>query len=235
MHSGVFAVSPEAAGAVIHKLCVGGLVRLGRAEVRDIDEAAFRLDTVRAKFYGEMMVPAEGQFMQHTKVGGREDQALVATEIAAWVVESMETDRLYILGPGSTTAAIAEELGIAPTLLGVDVVHRGKLLASDADEAELLSLLENGCKATIVVTAIGGQGHIFGRGNQQLSPDVIRTVGKDNIMLVAAKSKITDLEGRPLLVDCNDASLDAELEGYWPVTTGYDDQIMYRVGKPWED
>ena len=163
-------------------------------------------------------------------MGGRESQELVAAEIAAWFVEQMEAERTYLIGPGSTTAAIMEQLGLPNTLLGVDVIRDGELLASDADEATLLAQLA--CSpdgAAIVVTVIGGQGHVFGRGNQQISPAVIRRVGLDNIIVVAAKSKITELEGRPLLVDTNDAGLDRELCGYYSIITGYDDHILYRV------
>ena len=230
MHSGVFAVSPEAAGELLQQLATGGLVGLTNREVRDIDEEAFRHDRVRSSFYGEMQVPGEGRFLQHTKVGGRESQELVAAEIAAWLVENMQPERLYIIGPGSTTAVIMEELGLHNTLLGVDAVRDGELLASDADEATLLQLLaEHDGPATIVVSVIGGQGHVFGRGNQQLSPAVIRSVGLQNLVIVAAKSKITELEGRPLLVDTNDAELDRSLVGYYPIVTGYDDRILYRI------
>jgi predicted polyphosphate/ATP-dependent NAD kinase len=230
MHSGVFAVSPEAAGELLAELAVGGLVGLRVQEVRDIDEAAFREDVVKSRFYGEMQVPGEGRFLQHTKVGGRESQELVAAEIAAWFVESMEPGTTYLVGPGSTTAAIMEELGQPNTLLGVDVIRGGELLASDANEETLLGLLQD-CpdRAEIVVTVIGGQGHVFGRGNQQFSPAVIRQVGRDNITVVAAKSKITALEGRPLLVDTNDPDLDRRLCGYYSILTGYDDHILYRV------
>jgi predicted polyphosphate/ATP-dependent NAD kinase len=230
MHSGVFAVSPEAAGELLVRLATGGLVGLRAQEVRDIDEEAFRQNVVKSRFYGEMLVPSEGHFLQHTKVGGRESQELVAAEIAAWFVEQMEAERTYLIGPGSTTAAIMEQLGLPNTLLGVDVIRDGELIASDADEATLLAQLDR-CRdgAAIVVTVIGGQGHVFGRGNQQISPAVIRRVGLDNIIVVAAKSKITELEGRPLLVDTNDAGLDRELCGYYSIITGYDDHILYRV------
>jgi predicted polyphosphate/ATP-dependent NAD kinase len=199
-------------------------------EVRDIDEEAFRHDRVRSRFYGEMLVPGEGRYLQHTKVGGRESHDLVAADIAAWLVENMEAGRTYLVGPGSTTAAIMEQLDLPNTLLGVDAVRDGKVLASDADESTLLQLLADAPgAATIIVTVIGGQGHIFGRGNQQLSPAVIRAVGLDNIVLIAAKSKIAALAGRPLLVDTNDPELDRALCGYRTVVTGYDDHILYRV------
>lgn len=230
MHSGVFAVSPEAAGELLLQLARGGLVGLQAQEVRDIDEEAFRQDIVRSRYYGEMLVPGEGRYLQHTKVGGRESHDLVAADIAAWLVETMEAGRTYLVGPGSTTAAIMEQLDLPNTLLGVDVVRDGKVLASDADESTLLELLDDAPGgATIIVTVIGGQGHIFGRGNQQFSPAVIRAVGLDNIILVAAKSKIASLEGRPLLVDTNDHGLDQALSGYRTIVTGYDDHILYRV------
>ena len=230
MHSAVFAVSPEAAGELLLQLAVGGLVGLTDREVRDIDETAFRHDRVRSRYYGDMLVPGEGRFLQHTKVGGRESQELVAAEIASWMTEGMQLGRLYLIGPGSTTAAIIEELGLPNTLLGVDVVLDRELVARDADEATLLTLLQDHAgDACIVVTVIGGQGHVFGRGNQQFSPAVIHAVGEKNIVIVAAKSKITALEGRPLLLDTNDAQLDRELAGYYPVITGYDDRILYRV------
>ncbi len=229
MHSGVFAVSPEAAGLLLRQLQQGELVGLRAQEVRDIDEEAFRHDTVRSRFYGEMQVPGEGRFLQHTKVGGRESQELVAAEIAEWFAGQVEDDTLYLLGPGSTTGAVKEALGMTPTLLGVDAYRAGECLAVDADERALLDLLADGGPARIVVTAIGGQGHVFGRGNQQFSPAVIRSVGCDNICIVATKSKITALEGRPLLVDTNDPDLDAALCGYYRLLTGYDDFLMYRV------
>lgn len=231
MHSGVFAVSPEAAGELLRRLVDGGLVGLHAQEVRDIDEEAFRRGEVRSRYYGEMMVPSEGHYLQHTKIGGREDPDLAAADIAGWQVEHMSPDTTYLIGPGSTTAAIMAELSLPNTLLGVDVVRNRTLLAADANETELLQLLAAAPgPACMLVTVIGGQGHLFGRGNQQFSPAVIRAVGLDNIVVVAAKSKITRLEGRPLLVDTNDAALDRELCGYRKINTGYDDHILYPVG-----
>jgi len=230
MHSSVFAVSPEAAGELLQQLAEGGLVGLSLQEVRDIDEEAFRHDVVRSRFYGDMLVPGEGRYLQHTKVGGRESEELVAAEIGSWMVQAMEKGVTYLIGPGSTTAAVMQEQGLPNTLLGVDVIRDGELLASDADESMLFGCLQSCDRAHIVVTAIGGQGHVFGRGNQQFSPAVIRKVGLQNITVIATKSKISALEGRALLVDTNDAELDSLLAGYYQVITGYDDYILYRVG-----
>lgn len=230
MHSGVFAVSPEAAGELLVELVKGGLVGLAAQEVRDIDEQAFRANVVKSRFYGEMLVPAEGRFLQHTKIGGVENSELAASDIAAWIVEIMDHDCTYIIGPGSTTAAIMTQLGLPNTLLGVDVIRAGQLLLSDASELQLLNLLREAPNpAKIIVTVIGGQGHVFGRGNQQISAAVIKAVGLENIEIVAAKSKISALQGRPLLLDTNDPELDAELSGYRSIVTGYQDKILYRL------
>ena len=230
MHSGVFAVSPEAAGELLRRLARGGLVGVRAQQVRDIDEEAFRHNVVHSRFYGELRVPSAGHFLQHTKVGGREDPQLIAADIAAWQVETIQSGHTYLIGPGSTTAGIMHELNLPNTLLGVDVVRDGKLLAADADEGCLMQLLADAPgPAHILVTVIGGQGHLFGRGNQQFSPAVIRAVGLDNLLIVAAKSKIAGLDGRPLLVDTNDVELDRALCGLRTVTTGYDDHVLYRV------
>lgn len=230
MHSGVFAVSPEAAGDVLRQLATGGLVGVSARQVRDIDEEAFRRDVVRSRLYGELLVPVAGNYVQHTKVGGREDPLLVAADIAAWEIEGMQSGHTYLIGPGSTTAEIMRQLNLPNTLLGVDIVRDGQLIAADTDEAELLALLAQSTgPAHIIVTFIGGQGYIFGRGNQQFSPAVIRAVGLENIRIVAARSKITGLEGRPLLLDTNDRALDLALCGLHKVTTGYNDNVLYRV------
>jgi predicted polyphosphate/ATP-dependent NAD kinase len=229
MHSGVYAVSPQAAGEILKRLLSGQLVDVALAEVRDIDEQAFREGKVKTRFYGELLVPREGQFLQHVKSSGREVEALVIQDIAADIIESMSPDVLYIIGPGSTTKGVMDELGLANTLLGIDAVCNRTLIASDLAEQEILRLLDEYGQAEIIITAIGGQGHILGRGNQQLSPAVLRRVGLDKITVIASKSKITELQGRPLLVDSNDPMLDQDMAGYRKVITGYHDAILYPV------
>lgn len=230
MHSAVYAVSPEAAGELLLRLARAGLVNVQHREVRDIDEDAFREGVVKARFYGELLTPEEGHFLQRTKVAGRESDELAAEDIAADIVESMERGRIYLIGPGSTTAAIMAQLDLPNTLLGVDAICDNQVLLTDAGESELLELLRRQKKpAEIIVTAIGGQGHVFGRGNQQFSPAVIRLVGLENITIVAGKGKISGLDGQPLLVDTNDPDLDRALAGYRRVVTGYHDAILYPV------
>ncbi len=229
IHSGVYAITPKAAGRVVEMLINGELVSVADADVMDIDEDAFRQGTVRAKRYGEMQVPGELRYVQAVKNGGKESDELVLADIAAYVVSEMDEEWQYIMGSGSTVAAIMEEMGLENTLLGVDLVDDQALVASDLTAAQLLDYAEQ--KPTkLVITLIGGQGHIFGRGNQQLSPALIRKIGRENIILVATKSKLKALEGRPLIADTGDAALDDELSGYIKVITGYNDHVMYGVG-----
>jgi predicted polyphosphate/ATP-dependent NAD kinase len=229
MHSAVYAVNPEAAGSLLAELAGGGLVALESAEVRDIDEAAFREGVVKARHYGELQVPAEARYLQQVKCGGREVEDLVITEVAAWVADSLEDDTWYLMGSGSTVAVVMEQLGLENTLLGVDLVLNGEVVAADLGARQILEHIGD-APAKAVITVIGGQGHLFGRGNQQFSPALIRRLGKENIQILATRTKLETLEGRPLLVDSGDAALDKQLCGLWPVTTGYEDQILYRVG-----
>lgn len=229
IHSGVYAITPKAAGRVVEMLVKGELVTLADADVMDIDEDAFRQGTVKAKRYGEMQVPSEVRYVQAVKNGGKETDELVLADIAAYVVSEMEEDTQYIMGSGSTVEAIMEEMGLSNTLLGVDLVQDQSLVQQDLTAQQLIDLTK-GVPTKLVITLIGGQGHIFGRGNQQLSPSLIRTIGKDNIIVVATKTKLQALNGRPLIADTGDSELDDELSGYMRVTTGFNDHVMYAVG-----
>ncbi|OHU87647.1 MULTISPECIES: ATP-NAD kinase family protein [Pseudoalteromonas] len=231
IHSGVYAITPKAAGRVVAMLVTGELVTLSEADVMDIDEEAFRQGSVRAKRYGEMQVPSELRYVQSVKNGGKESDELVLADIAAYVISEMDPDTQYIMGSGSTVAAIMEELDLENTLLGVDLIRDQQLVAQDMTASQLLANVK-GATTKLVITLIGGQGHIFGRGNQQLSPELIRTIGKDNIIVVATKTKLQALNGRPLIADTGDEQLDEALSGYIKVITGYNDHVMYAVGHP---
>ncbi|WP_343216854.1 ATP-NAD kinase family protein [Kistimonas asteriae] len=229
IHSGVYAVTPSAAGEVVAMLVRGELVGLREQDVRDIDESAFREGRVRAKHYGDLLVPEEGRFVQQVKQAGREVEALVVQDIADYFRdEIMQEDVLYLVGPGSTTKGVMDVLGLENTLLGVDLICNETLIASDMTEQDILAHIKDK-PVKLLVTAIGGQGHLLGRGNQQLSPEVIRTVGRDNILVLATKTKIRELDGRPLLLDTGDTELDKALSGTMTVLTGYNDRILYPV------
>ena len=224
VHSAVFAVSSRSAGdlAVLYfqKRC-----GIREAEVMDVDEEALRQGIVSAKLHGYLRIPFEKRLIQGVKTpssGG--DMEAIACE----VVNRMKGDYLYIIGPGTTTRAIASKLGLNKTLVGVDVVSKGNLVSIDVNEVQLLKLLRKR-NAKIIITPIGGQGYIFGRGNQQISPEVIKRVGKDNIIVVATPQKINSLRGRPFLVDTGDRTVDRMLSGYTKVITGYNEEIVYKT------
>ena len=230
IHSGVYCVSPAAAGQVVSQMILGELVSEMDAEVRDIDEDAFRGGKVIAKHYGEMRVPAELSYVQAVKMGGKEDEALVLDDIAAYISEMMDDapDTYFVMGSGSTVGAVMEYLGLDNTLLGVDVVKDKALVASDVTAPQLLALTQN-TPTQVVLTVIGGQGHILGRGNQQLSPAFIRQVGKENLKVVATKQKLQALNGKPLRLDSGDAELDTALAGAFTIITGYKDKVLYNA------
>lgn len=235
IHSGVYAVTPQAAGRVVEQMIKGEIVSVNSADVMDIDEDAFRAGKVQARRYGEMQVPASLQYVQAVKRGGKESEELVVMDIAAHVIEEMDDD-IHVMGSGSTVAAIMQELALENTLLGVDIIQDARLCASDVTATQLLTFLQQQKQqhpetaVKLVITLIGGQGHVFGRGNQQLSPEVIRFIGKDNIVLVATKTKLNQLNGRPLIADTGDQALDKSLAGWIKVVTGYRDQVLYRIG-----
>ncbi|NNJ96481.1 MAG: ATP-NAD kinase family protein [Gammaproteobacteria bacterium] len=232
IHSAVYAVSPSQAGELLAGLIDGQLYSVKLAEVMDLDEDAFRAGQVKASCYGYMHVPIDEQRMQAMKQGGVDTEALVLEDIAADFIDNMQDDVLYLMGSGTTIAVIMAALGLDNTLLGIDAVYNGERIAGDLAEQEILMLLDKPhyADARIVVTAIGGQGHVFGRGNQQLSPAVIRCVGSNNIIIVATRNKLRSLHGRALRVDTGDSDLDLELAGMKQIITGYEQRTLYRIG-----
>jgi predicted polyphosphate/ATP-dependent NAD kinase len=227
MHSAVFALNPQAAARIIARFAYEGLpVRL--AEVMDVDEEAFREGRVSAKLYGYLPTPYEPNLLQPAKEATIlvDEERLNQIEVARYVAELLEPDTVYILGPGSTTQALGDVLGVKKTQLGVDLLLKGKIIASDVNEQQILEAIK-GRKAKIIVTPIGGQGFIFGRGNQQISPEVIRRVGLDNIIIVATRRKV---EHTPTLrVDTGDAKLDEQLKKKVKVIVGYREEATLNI------
>lgn len=230
IHSAVYAVTPRSAGTVAAMFLEGRLTNTREAEVMDIDEAAFREDILTAKLHGYLLVPDERRLVQNVKAGSVKTEKEALLGMAADVIRSMlgKEETHFIIGPGTTTRAIMQQLILMNTLLGVDVICDKKIVATDVNENQLMDIIA-GKDAKIVVTPIGGQGHIFGRGNQQLSPRVIREVGTENITVIATMEKLISLSDRPLLVDTGDEELNEELSGYMRVTIGINEYAMYKV------
>lgn len=229
MHSAVFGTTPANAGTLADLfLSRSPSARLRDAEVMDLDEAAVRNNRVSAHLYGYARSPYERRLAQNAKAGSVacENEALAA--VARQVASEMRPGRLYILGPGTTTRRVADALGISSTLLGVDAVLDGQAVGLDLGEQALLRTME-GREAEIVVGVLGGQGSLFGRGNQQISAEVIRKVGRDRITVIATADKLVALPAGTLLVDTGDPQTDAMLAGHLPVLTGPDRKMLVRV------
>ena len=228
MHSAVYATSPKAAAEAAIGFLTGRVTEVREAEVMDIDEEAFRAGTLSAKLYGYLRVPYEARLVQSAKDSRSFGDEAALGGIAADFAERVEAGVVYVMGPGTTVRALSEKLGVEKTLLGVDLVQDGHLLALDVTESDILGVVGDR-PAKIVVTPIGGQGHIFGRGNQQISAEVIRQVGRDNVMVVTTPEKLAGLRGSALLVDTGDAELDTMLSGYVKVVTGYKTETVSKV------
>ena len=209
MHSAIFAVSPIAAARVTIRY-LWGEVPLHEAEIMDIDEEAFRAGHLSAELYGFMLSPFEPHLIQGNKLESAmtEDEVRNQAAMAIYIIEQMKPNVLFIVGPGTTTRTIADLLDQKKTLLGVDVILDKKIIARDVNEQQILQATKDKA-AQIIVTPIGGQGFIFGRGNQQISNKVIRQIGVCNIVVIATKSKLDRLKS--LRVDTGDLELDKEL------------------------
>ncbi|RFC70248.1 NAD(+)/NADH kinase [Streptomyces sp. AcE210] len=231
MHSAVFAVSPRAAGEVAAAwLARKGAVRLRDAEVMDRDEDTLDEGRVTSRLFGWLPVPDLPVRVQQRKTGSTATAPEAVGGIAADVAERVG-EGLLVLGPGSTTRAVAAALGADVSLTGVDVLRLHparppRVVARDATEDTLLGV----GPAWIALSPIGGQGFLLGRGNQQISPRVLRAAGgRDCLLVVCGEQKLAALAGRPLLLDTGDDALDAELAGHLPVITGRRRTSLYRL------
>ena len=235
IHSAVYSITPLHAGEIINLILQGEPLTLHEAQVMDLDEQAFREGKVIAKCYGYLSVPVDDTRMQLIKQGGIDSDEVTLQDMAADIIETMEQDVYYLIGSGSTTAEIMNQLSLPNTLLGIDIVLNEELIASDVDERSILEII-NDHSVRIIVTVIGGQGHVFGRGNQQLSGKIISHVinqsgGQSNIIIIATNEKLRSLGARPMIADTGSNDLDNQLAGLYSVVTGYQQKTLYRLNR----
>ena len=228
MFGSVFAVSAVAAAEIVDAF-IEGNTSASEKEVLDIDEDAYRQGRLDSKLYGYLRVPEVTGLVQSGKEAtvstesSQENQA----EIARYIIEGMKEEVLYLLGAGTTTAAIAGKLGLEKTLLGVDAVYGSRLVAEDLNEKRMLDLIKLYPGVKIIISPIGGNAFIFGRGNQEFSPAVLKQVKRDDIVVVATRNKMRGVSC--LRVDTNDSEVDGKLKGFMRVITHYNEEVLIEV------
>jgi predicted polyphosphate/ATP-dependent NAD kinase len=221
MYSGVFAVNPLDAVDVVLAFAQNQ-TEIAEFEVMDANEKAIRSDTFAVKLHGFLKGPFLPMRIQGSKqvspttVDEKENQ----TAIAKFIIEEMKPEATYILGPGTTVNHLAELLGVEKTILGVDIYKKGTIIL-DVNEKKILDEVVDWQKTWIVLSPIGRQGILLGRGNQQISPEIIKRIGKQKIIVAATKGKLQSIDGCVLRVDTGDVEADRMLKGYIRVVTDY--------------
>ncbi|MHA2007763.1 MAG: ATP-NAD kinase family protein [Promethearchaeota archaeon] len=228
MYSSVFALNPRAAAQLVDEF-LEGTIEIDEREVLDIDEELFRKNILEARLYGYLKVLKVYRLIQSAKSGSSLTRTVMENqhEIAQFIVESMQHNILYLLGPGTTVKAITDNLNLTKTLLGVDAIYNKKLIGVDLNEKGITELIEKYSNSEIIISPLGGQGFIFGRGNKQFTPTVIKLVGTKNIKIIGTSDKIREFEC--LKVDTGNLKVDQMLSGFAKVIIGYMEEFIIPV------
>jgi predicted polyphosphate/ATP-dependent NAD kinase len=229
MQSAVFAVSPEAAGdlVAIWAANLDGKIAFRIAEIMDVDEAEIRAGRISARLYGYARMPFERSLVQNPKTAETGEDATVDA-LCREVAEEMAPGCLYILGPGTTTSRLLGHLGLEGTLLGVDAVLDRAVVGRDLASGALERLVKR-WPSRLILGIVGGQGFVFGRGNQQIAAPIIRAIGRDNIVLLAGQRKLLALGENVLRADTGDPAVDTMLAGYIRVRIAPGRSTLMRV------
>jgi len=223
MHSGVFGINTSASARMLHEF-VNKNLSVGDAEIVDLDEDRYRKGEWNIRLFGIAKGIVEPTYVQVGKTifeSVSDDE--IKDELAEHILDEIEQNNnfLFLFGSGGTIDYVARKLGIKNTLLGIDAVYNKKLVGIDLNEEGILKLLEKYPKAKVILSPIGAQGFILGRGNLQLSPKVIKKIGIDNIIVISTPYK---LASTPVIrVDTGDKKLDkkfAEKE-FMMIVIGY--------------
>jgi len=229
MYSGIFAASSRDTADIAQALAEKSAQTMD-FEIMDVDEEAVRNDRLSVSLYGFL----KGPFVPMRLLGSKQvspetlDEHENQIAVARFIVEDMDQKATYILGPGTTVKCIADLLGVEKTLLGVDI-YRNRTVMKDVNEKSILSEIKDWKNTWIVLSPIGRQGMLLGRGNQQISPEIIRKVTKERIIVAATRSKIQGIEEGVLRVDTGDAEVDAKLRGYIKVAIDYREWRLMEV------
>ena len=229
IQSGVFSPTAQDAGAVIKNFILGKIKSFTDCDVMDLDENALQYNILAPRYYGYMRVPNMPDFIQNAKVRPNCDDDTYIYGIARDIQSILQSNHLYIVGPGKTTYTCLQHAGLQGSLIGVDVVDNSKIVLKDANMQQIDTYCKNRPIAGIILGCVGGQGILLGRGNQQISNDIIRKVGVKNITIVATPNKLISLKNRPFRVDTGDTDLDKSFNGYISVINGFGHKSIYPV------
>ncbi|MBY9009251.1 MAG: ATP-NAD kinase family protein [Candidatus Lokiarchaeota archaeon] len=228
MFSSVFALNPKAAAKIVDKF-IEDFTDTQEKEVLDIDEDAFRNNRLVSKLYGYLIVPKIQHLIQNAKDSSKVGRTIDENkyEIAQQIIETMQEDNLYLLGPGTTVKSITDQLKLGKSLLGIDGIYNKSLVGKDLNENSITTLLDRYQNVKIIVTPIGGQGFVFGRGNKQFTPTILKRVGKKNIIIISTEDKIKSL--KCLRVDTGEEEVDMLLKGLTKVIIGYKEELICEI------
>jgi predicted polyphosphate/ATP-dependent NAD kinase len=227
MHSAVFAKSPMGGGDLISRWAKDEINKFEEVDIVDLDEQLYRQGIVTPVLYCTALVPFDQRSLQCKKSRSSVADHSAQIDLAWEVIRRMDSG-VYLLGPGTTTYEICKQLNQEATLIGFDAMQDKQIIAKDLSEAGILELLRHH-SVKCILTPVGGQGFLLGRGNQQLTPQVIRSIDKENIMVIATSNKLQKLCGNPLLVDTGDPELDQALSGYKRIVTGIKEERVYPI------
>ena len=228
MYSSVFAINLKAAAKLIDTV-VTNQIEYEEREVLDIDEDSYQKNILKSKLYGYLKVPKLRDLIQPSKNNSslKPSDAINKEKIALQVIDNMKNEIIYLLGPGTTVKAINDELSLPKTLLGIDAVCDKQIVALDVNERAILDLMQNYKECKIIVSPIGAQGFIIGRGNKQFTPKILNKIGKDNIIVIATREKIRAL--KCLRIDSMDTDIDELFTGPIEVVVGYKEEIVVKI------
>ncbi len=220
IYSSVFALNPKDASSLIIQF-LWDEIPLKESEVLDIDENEYRMGKLVSKLYGYLLTPYNPDFLQFSKIGTPESDLNNQERIAKRVVELLEEDTYYLVGPGTTTKVITDIMKLNKTVLGVDLLYNKKIIAQDLNEQQILSQIE-GKKVKIIVSLIGHQGFLFGRGNLQFTPQILKKISPENIIIISTIHKLQNIPNQILRIDTRDSKLDEEMRGLYKIIVDYD-------------
>jgi len=227
IYSSVFSINPKSASSIIMQF-LWEEAALKESEVLDIDEEEYRNGNLVSKLYGYLLTPFNPDFSQLSKMGTPYSDLNNQERIAKRIIEELEDDVYYLIGPGTTTKAITNKLKQDKTVLGVDLLLNKQIGAYDLNEQQILSYIE-GNKTKIIVSLIGRQGFLFGRGNLQFTPRILKKVGAINIIIISTKFKLQNIPNQILRLDTRDPKMDEEMKGLYKIITDYDEIRICRV------